>query len=157
MVPSSDIKEFMSGHLTQVFDTMLSLKANPIDPIDPNQFPERVSGSVGFAGEKVTGSVYLHIPAAFATQATAAMLGMGEGETPGDDEVKDVIGEVTNMLGGGLKSWLCDAGAVCALTTPAVIRGQSFAVLTSSGVEKILLPFDCGQHRGQAEVHIKFR
>jgi hypothetical protein len=61
------------------------------------------------------------------------------------------------MLGGGLKSWLCDAGATCVLTAPAVIRGTSFAVVASPGVERIQLGFASGPQNGLVEVHIKFR
>ncbi|HEX7569086.1 MAG TPA: chemotaxis protein CheX, partial [Verrucomicrobiae bacterium] len=115
-----------------------------------------ISGSVGFAGETVTGAVYLHLPAPLATHITAAMLGLPAEETPGDSDVNDVVGEVTNMLAGGLKSWLCDAGAVCALTTPAIIRGRSFHILAGEGVSRIKFAFESGPHQGVLEAHIKF-
>ena len=67
-----------------------------------------MTGSVGFAGENVTGAVYLHLSAAFANRVAAAMLGLQPEEIMGETEVNDVVGEVTNMLTGGLKSWLCD-------------------------------------------------
>jgi chemotaxis protein CheX len=104
----------------------------------------------------VTGSVYLHVTAAFSVQATATMLGMAPEEIKGTAEINDVIGEVTNMLAGGLKSWLCDSGAACALTTPAVIRGTSFEINPKPGVQIILLGFDSGEHKGLVEIHIKF-
>jgi chemotaxis protein CheX len=66
------------------------------------------------------------------------------------------MGEVTNMLAGGLKSWLCDAGASCALTTPAIIRGTSFQVLTREGVTRIQSGFVSDGHEGVLEMHIKF-
>jgi chemotaxis protein CheX len=84
------------------------------------------------------------------------MLGLPAEETPGEADVNDVIGEVTNMLAGGLKSWLCDAGATCALTTPAIIRGSSFQILASEGVSKIQFLFASDADRGLVEVHVKF-
>ena len=39
-----------------------------------------------------------------------------------------MVGEATNMLTGGLKSWLCDSGAECAVSTPAIIRGSAFVI-----------------------------
>lgn len=156
-ISSSDVREYISTHLGDVFETMLSLKATPVAATGAEEFPgERVSGSVGIAGETVTGSVYLHVSSPFAVQATAAMLGMAPEEITGVAEVNDVIAEVTNMIGGGLKSWLCDAGASCALTTPAVIRGTSFAITAKPGVELISLGFNCGGSHGLVEVHIKF-
>jgi len=155
-IETAAVREFLVRHLADVFATMLSLPAVPLDPTPPGDKIERVTGSVGFVGETVTGSVYLHLPAPFAAQVTATMLGMAAEETPGDADVNDVAGEVTNMLAGGLKSWLCDAGAGCALTTPAIIRGNSFNILPSEGVARISFGFASGDHRGAVEVHIKF-
>ena len=152
-----EIRTYVSGHLETVFDTMLAMKAELTNETSRREFTgERITGTVGMAGEKVTGQIYLHLSAPFAISATAAMLGMTPEEISGDSEVNDVIGEVTNMIAGGLKSWLCDAGATCALTTPAVIRGTSFAVTPKPGVELLLITFACQATRGLVEVHIKF-
>ena len=75
-VQITDVREFMTRHLADVFDTMLSMKAILARTTSLPVFGERVSGSVGFAGETVTGAVYLHLSAPFATQVAAAMLGM---------------------------------------------------------------------------------
>src|ERR1022692_3309542 len=95
-----NIHEFMSRHLVDVFETMLSMKVVSVrgDGIPP--FQERVTGNVAFAGEHINGAVYLHLGAPFATRVAAAMLGLAPGEL-GDIEVNDVVGEVTNMLTGG--------------------------------------------------------
>jgi chemotaxis protein CheX len=156
-ISASDVRAYVSAHLSDVFETMLSMKAEPVAAFDPTPFSdERVSGSVGLAGEAVTGSVYLHLNSAFARQATAAMLGLAPEEITGHVEINDVVGEVTNMVGGGLKSWLCDAGATCVLTSPAVIHGTSFAVNAKPGVELIQLGFKCGDQNGLVEIHMKF-
>jgi len=135
---------------------MLSLPAVPLAEAANGEAKERVSGSVSFVGETVTGAVYLHVPTAFAGQMTGAMLGLPAEETPGEAEVNDVVGEVTNMVAGGLKSWLCDAGAACALSTPAIIRGTSFYIIASEGVARIHFGFASGVHQGLLEVHLKF-
>jgi CheY-specific phosphatase CheX len=155
-ISTPDIRDYISRHLADVFDTMLSMKVATSPDGEIPVFKERVSGSVGFIGETVTGSVYLHLPGAFASQATGAMLGMPPEEQASDSDIKDVVGEMTNMVAGGFKSWLCDAGLLCALTTPAVIRGSSFAITASQGVERIPLRFDCGESSGIVEITIKF-
>ena len=156
-ISTADIRDYVASHFGEVFETMLSLKAESVPEFNASQLTgERVSGSVGMAGDTVTGSVFLHVSAAFAVQATGAMLGMTPEELAGESEVNDVIGEVTNMIAGGLKSWLCDNGATCALTTPAVIRGNAFAITPKPGVELILIGFDCNGQRGLVEVHVKF-
>ena len=155
-VQISDVREFMTRHLADVFDTMLSMKAVLVPRADVPLFGERVSGSVGFAGDTVTGAVYLHLSAPFANQVAAAMLGLAPEEITGEHEVNDVVGEATNMLTGGLKSWLCDSGADCAVSTPAIIRGTAFTIESPAEVQRELLVFDCGDDRFIVEVHIKF-
>ncbi len=156
-IPSAEIRTYVTGHLETVFDTMLAMKAVPSASNNaPEISGERITGTVGMAGDSVTGQIYLHLTAPFAMNATAAMLGLKPEEISGDTEVNDVIGEVTNMIAGGLKSWLCDAGATCALTTPAVIRGNSFSVTPKPGVEFFCITFECQAIPGLVEVHIKF-
>jgi len=45
-----------------------------------------------------------------------------------DEEVNDVIGEVCNMVGGDLKSRLCDAGFTSSLSIPSITYGESFRI-----------------------------
>ncbi len=151
-----DIGKYVSSHLQSVFDTMLALNVNLLPESENRALTgDRVTGTVGMAGETINGLVYVHLPAPLAAKAAAAMLGLAP-EDLGDAEVNDVIGEVTNMVAGGLKSWLCDAGATCALTTPAIIRGNSFSVTAKPGVEHLLIAFECEGHACLAEVHVKF-
>ena len=146
----------MNRHLVEVFSTMLSMTATPLPQAEIPHHEERVTGSVGFAGESVHGVVYLHLSAEFARKAAAAMLGLPLEEVTADEDINDVIGEVTNMLTGGLKSALCDAGTPCAVSTPAIIRGRSFEIEPGPGLERIWLLFDCETDRAAVEVHIRF-
>lgn len=155
-VQISDVRQFMTRHLADVFETMLSLKVREAAKAGAPQFGERVTGSVGFAGETVTGAVYLHLSILFANQAAATMLGLPPEEITGETEVNDVVGEIANMLTGGLKSWLCDAGAACAVSTPAIIRGTAFDIEPAPDVEREFLIFDCDDDRFVVEIHIKF-
>jgi chemotaxis protein CheX len=150
-----DVCDFMTRHLVDVFETMLSMKAVRVPEAVLPDFDGRVSGSVGFAGEQVTGAVYLHLSAPFAQQVAAAMLGITPEEISAETEVNDVVGEVTNMITGGLKSWLCDAGADCAVSTPAIIRGTAYSIEPMPEVARECLVFDCGNHRIVVEIHIK--
>ena len=155
-IQAVNIREYITSHLVDVFDTMLAKKAAPAGDAKPPHHAEHISGSVGLGGETVTGAVYLHLSAAFAGQAAAAMLGLPPEESLGDAEVNDVVGEVTNMLAGGLKSALCDAGSPCAVSTPAIIRGTSFVVQSTPNVERTCVLFDCDNERVMVEVHIKY-
>lgn len=154
LVQLNDVAGYMQRHLTDVFDTMLSMSAVFVPAAELPGVHERVTGSVGFAGDDVHGAVYLHLPVEFATQVAAAMLGLPAEELTGETEVNDVVGEVTNMLTGGLKSWLCDAGLPCAVSTPAIIRG-AYVIEPLPEVQREFLVFDCAGTRVVVEVHIK--
>ena len=101
-ISAADVREYLSAHLNDVFETMLSLKAEPGTVTEPFQ-GEHVCGTVGLAGEKVTVAVYLHMSSSFARQAAAAMLGLAPEELTGVAEINDVVAEMTNMLGGGVE------------------------------------------------------
>jgi chemotaxis protein CheX len=157
-ISAAGVREYVSAHLNDVFETMLSMKAEPGAAAATAPFQgEHVCGTVGLAGETVTGAVYLHMSSPFARQAAAAMLGLPPEELTRVADINDVVAEMTNMLCGGLKSWLCDAGALCVLTTPSVVRGRAFAIKAQPGVELIRLGFQCGDSRGLVEVHLKHR
>jgi chemotaxis protein CheX len=150
-----NIAEFMSAHLVDVFETMLSMKAVPKRGEPLPQFVSRVTGAVGFAGDTVNGAIYLHLSAPFARKVAATMLGIAPEEISGENDVNDVVGEVTNMVTGGLKSWLCDNHAPCAMSTPAIIRGTAFSIEPMPDVERDWLTFQCGDEFVIAEIHIK--
>jgi chemotaxis protein CheX len=154
-VQLTDVSEFMKRHLVDIFNTMLSMPAVPSGGGEQPQLDERVTGSVGFAGESVTGAVYLHLSTPFSSRMAAAMLGLPPGEIVNETDANDVVGEISNMLTGGLKSWLCDAGIECALSTPAIIRGRSFAIEHMGDVQRECLTFDCGKDHVVVEIHIK--
>ena len=149
-----NVCDFMTRHLVDVFDTMLAMPAVLVPQAALPHFGERVTGSVGFAGDNVTGAVYLHLSAEFANRVAAVMLGLPPEEILGEHDVNDVVGEATNMLTGGLKSWLCDAGSSCAVSTPAIIRG-AFAVEAMPDVAREFLVFESGTERVIVEIHIK--
>lgn len=151
------VSDYMKSHVVEVFETMLATKATLREDQSAPTVTERVSGSVGFAGETINGAVYLHLTPPFAAKATAALLGLPPDEAVGEADVNDAVGEFTNMLTGGLKSWLCDSGAPCAVSTPAIIRGTAFAIEPGPQVQAEALVFDCQGETVTVEIHVKTR
>lgn len=152
-----DLPQRVNETVTNVFGTMVQLSAQltpGVPPGDPDF--ERVSGSVGIAGEQLTGAIYLHLPVLLARRAAGAMLGL-RGPAPADSPaISDVIGELTNMISGGLKAALNDAGAECGMSTPAVIRGRHFAIETRPEVTRSAFSFTCDNQTFSVEVHLRY-
>lgn len=137
-----------------VFDTMLSLPILPGTAGDPST-GERVSGTIGIAGETLSGSVYLHFSEPLARRAAAAMLGLDSPEAADTSSVNDVVSELANMIGGGFKSALCDANLPCAMSTPSIVRGPAFAIELPPGLRSEKFSFNCLGERLAVEVHLK--
>ena len=145
----------MTTHLLHVFDTMFSMKPVLLSEAVLRAEPDQVTGSAGFAGETITGAVYLHLHAKFASVLAACLLSASP-ESLSEAEVNDVLGELTNMLTGGLKSWFCDSGNPCAMSTPGIIRG-SFVIEPLPEVQRLCLGFSSGPDRLSVQIHYKFQ
>jgi len=150
-----DLKSFITNSVYGVFDTMLSM---PIEASDQDcqqtQDGKRIVGSVGFAG-KVLGNVSIHVNEDFARLITAAMLGMELDEIEADEEIHDVIGELSNMVGGDIKSRLCDEDLQCELSIPSITSGSDFRTETKGWERHERFVFQNGVNVGLVEVFVK--
>ncbi len=123
-----DIKKSISKTVLDIFDTMLSLKVEMVDAVtDPDLDKTRLVGSINFSGE-VVGVSSIHVSKKYSRVLTASMLGIKIDEIKDEEEVKDVIGEISNMITGNLKSDFLDAGLNCIISTPSITYGDNFVV-----------------------------
>jgi chemotaxis protein CheX len=138
-----EVSDLLVKSVGEVFGTMLNLTAQPapLEDIRKSDAP-MIAGSVGFIGE-ANGVVYIYYKASFARTLAARMLRIPEAELDADEMVDDVIGELTNMIVGSIKSRLCDAGAPCVLSIPSVVRGQNLRGGPTSACEFRLLTMQC--------------
>lgn len=139
------VHELLSRNVTEVFKTVLALDVASVPPTKLHLAnKELVAGSVGFVGD-ANGIAYFKVTAAFARTLTCRMIGLTEAELDEDEMVNDVVGELTNMIVGNVKSSLCDAGFDSVLTIPSVVRGCNLKVAISAASEHDLLSFRCGE------------
>jgi CheY-specific phosphatase CheX len=148
-----DLPTFLRGATQEVFDTMLSMK---LAETERSAFvaSNRIVGSVSLAGT-VSGTVNIHVSNTFAGHITASMLGMELDEIESDEEVHDVIGELSNMIGGDLKSRLCDAGFVCELSIPSITSGKDFNIESKGWAVNEIVCFQYEDHVALVEAFIK--
>ena len=152
-----DIKSSITKSVLDVFDTMLSFQLEPIQEIEVSDLKEiRIAGSVNFAGQ-VSGIIHIHVNNEFALIMTSAMLGMTPDEIEGEDEIKDVISELSNIIGGNLKSFFNDSGFYCALSTPSITMGDDFTIKSLNTERYESLSFSYQQHTIRIEVGIKLQ
>jgi CheY-specific phosphatase CheX len=114
---------------------MLSMPLAPVEkgaaqPVAGSQ----LVGAVNFAGE-VQGVMSLHVDERFGRDMTASMLGMKPEEVEDEEQIKDVIGELTNIVAGNVKTDFLDSGLKCIISAPSITRGSDFKIDPSDGKE----------------------
>ena len=149
-----DVRATVLRVVPLVFETMLSLPANLAAP-DATLHIERVSGTIGIAGEPLSGFIYLHFSEELARHVTVAMLGLDSPDAADNGSVNDVVSELANMIGGNFKSALCDANLPCAMSTPSIIRGQAFDIEMPPGLKSETFIFSCQGEHLAVEIHLK--
>lgn len=147
-----DLGGLVERVVPEVFRTMLSMEVEKSGR--EGERGECVSGTIGIEGDGLSGAVYLHFTAALARKAAAAMVGFAETEVDALME-NDVTSELTNMIGGGIKSALCDAGQACAMSTPSIVRGPAFAVELPPGTQCEKFVFESRGETLAVEIHLK--
>jgi chemotaxis protein CheX len=150
-----EVRDLLIKGVTEVFSTMFTLDVKLVEPQNFRDSSQSfVAGSIGFIGD-VNGMVYIHVTAAFARTLASRMLGLPEAEIEGEEMVNDVIGELSNMMVGAVKSQLCDSGAPCVLTIPSVVRGHNLSIERLQCSDRRLIGFLCGTDSIQVELLMK--
>ena len=122
------VEKTIANSIIETFETMLSLDLVKVGKVtDAGLNENRLVGAVHYAGE-VVGIMSIHVSREFARLITSAMLGIGEGEIGGEEEIKDVLGELTNIVSGNLKSDFLDSDLACIISTPSITHGSDFKI-----------------------------
>jgi chemotaxis protein CheX len=111
------MSEAIEQTVRSVFETMMSL---PVEPVQAGRPPEasRVTATLHFAGIW-NGVLMLEVTRSMACYLASQFLGFDTPEL--DDNVRDVLGELSNMIGGNLK---CALAPGALLSMPEVIDGE---------------------------------
>jgi chemotaxis protein CheX len=144
---ADEICDILRTNVPEIFGTMCSQALVPGTCDRPHHLGDAiVAASVGFTGE-VNGIIYAYVTASYAIDLASRMLGLRRAEIEGDEMVNDVMGELSNMIVGSVKSRLCDSGSTCVLTIPSIVRGQNFTLQAGCSIERRAVGFECaGEH-----------
>jgi chemotaxis protein CheX len=71
-----------------------------------------------------------------------------------NEEVTDMVGEITNMVTGGAKRILGEKGYEFSMATPVVVSGKGHTITHKCDGPKILMPFD--SDFGKVHIEVSF-
>ena len=111
-----------------------------------------VSGLIGMVGPKTKGSLSITFEKSLALRIMQRML--GEKSKVIDDEVIDMVGEITNMVSGGAKKELSKKGFDFDMATPVVVSGTNHIINHMHEGHIIIIPFSSDS--GKAFIEICF-
>lgn len=135
--------KYIKKVVNEVFSTMIFTSPEMAPPIkrgDNNDIPSKkdVSGIVGLGGT-LTGTIIMHFEKESALKVTSNMLGVDYREI--DDDVKDAVGEISNMIAGGVKVELSKEGIDLDQALPIVVSGSDFSTSFIKGENSVMVPF----------------
>lgn len=148
--------DYIKKAVDEVFTTMISLDPIPGKPIPIKNgcmLPgKKITGIIGIAGS-ITASIILHFEKSIALKATSNMVGVDYTEV--DADVRDTVGEITNMVAGAAKSEFLDSGIDLTLSLPIVINGSNYETNSLNGDNAVLIPFKIDDTKLYIELSIK--
>ncbi|NNL74953.1 MAG: flagellar motor switch protein FliN [Desulfobacterales bacterium] len=154
-IENFDIRGSITDSIIDVFETMVSMEVELSDSEPPDiSGTKRMLAAVNFAGS-VAGIFNIQVTSELACLMTANMLDMEPEEVEDDAETKDLLAEISNIVGGNLKSALSDGGHPCVLSTPSIICGADFTTKSLEMERFERFAFKHQQHYILAEVGLK--
>ncbi|WP_321533198.1 chemotaxis protein CheX [uncultured Desulfuromonas sp.] len=149
-----DLQKQIIDSTQAVFDTMLMMPLTPGMSLSEKvyEFKRSISGMLGFAGE-VQGMLTIHCPQDVAFAITSALLGIDVDEV--DADVKDTVGEMANMILGGIKDGFTEHGVEISLAVPTVLAGRSYRVSGMDDASWTTVPFYLDE--GELLVELKLK
>jgi chemotaxis protein CheX len=149
-----DLNNSISKATVEIFQTMLMMDAVPGAPLAERVgcFRNSVSGIVGLAGPS-KGTLAIHIPEQTALKITSSFLYMDVDQI--DEDVKDAIGELANMVAGSLKADLSHSGADYKLSIPSVVCGAEYQIECLAESQGGIVPFTIEGGEFVIEFHLQ--
>lgn len=135
----------------EIFNTMIFMEISSASPLREGSeiIDCHVSAMIGLSGD-FNSMLSIHCPDQVGMAITGAMLGMEVEKI--DEDVKDTLGEIANMLAGGLKESFSAENISLELAIPTTVTGKSYTVSSPTKSDRVIIPFDLEQGRFFVEI-----
>ncbi len=135
-----NIGQEITDSTKEVFSTMIMMELEADPPLEGRggAFDSQISSMLGLGGQ-IRGMLAVHCPEKVAKGITGSFLGMEVTEL--DEDVKDAIGEVANMVAGNMKTFFAAKDIDVVLAIPTSVIGESYRTSGIIGATRIVVPF----------------
>lgn len=135
--------EFINPFLSSMLNVMSTMAQMELTPEKPKLKKDEVaqgdvSGLIGMVSEQTKGSLSITFESKLALTAMKNMFG----EAPDDinEEITDLVGEITNMVTGGAKRMLSEKGFEFDMATPMVVSGKNHTINHKADGPIVIIP-----------------
>jgi chemotaxis protein CheX len=141
IVSMQELETGLERALKEITTTMLNCESEIIPLSDVEAYPPGLSAVVGFGG-KISGFVAIHLSPHSACTLASNLVGMEFQEM--DEMVADAMGEIVNMLAGGLKKSVSKDEDLFKISVPSIVYGDEYSTHTPKSAEKVCLGIQAG-------------
>jgi chemotaxis protein CheX len=140
-ITMQELESCLERALKEITTTMFNCESTIIPLNQVDIIPPGLSAVVGFGG-KICGFVALHLSPSSACTLASDLLGMHFAEM--DDIVADAMGEMVNMLAGGLKKYASKNEDLFKISVPSIVYGLDYATHSPKNAEHLTMGVETG-------------
>lgn len=123
--------EFINPFLSSMLNVMSTMAHMELVPEKPKLKKDNiahgdVSGLIGMVSPETKGSLSITFDEPLALATMKGMVGEAPDEL--NEEITDLVGEITNMVTGGAKRLLSEKGFEFDMATPVVVSGKNHTI-----------------------------
>ena len=149
--------EFINPFLSSLLNVLSTMAQTELKPGKPSLKKDElargdVSGLIGMVGPQTKGSLSITFDENLALTIMERML--GERPDTVNEEVTDMVGEITNMVTGGAKRMLSEKGIEFDMATPMVVSGSNHTIKHKADGPIVIIPLN--SPHGKAYIEFSF-
>lgn len=111
-----------------------------------------ITGIIGFAEKRISGSVALSFPTKTILKIYELMMGDSVEEI--NDEVDDIVGELTNIVVGGAKKDFSELGLPFNISLPLVVSGKNHIIKHKHDNPVMVIPYSVEGNKFVMEISL---
>jgi len=148
MVTTVSLESVMLDSAKEVFASMIFIPLDRAAEAAPESQEMEFLATITFTGD-LEGCFGICCEGPCAQAVARGMLCLEPDAALGDSEVTDAIGEVANMVMGGIKTRVQNESAKIEISIPSVIYGRQIKNRLGERMSRVAIPVTIGEHRAE--------